>query len=349
MKNIAIKLILVALLLVVFSCDEPDTTVTNIIHQDGSVTRKIEMSNNENKFKLSGLQVPFDSTWIIKDSISLNNKGDTTWIKTAEKLFKNVEEINKSYQADKGANRDISRKAEFVKRFKWFNTEFRFSEIIDRKMLYGYPIKDYLNREELTYFYSPESVNSVKLNSPDSLKYKALEDTIKTKVDYWTTKNMVSEWIGEFTRLTEGVPGNDITKKSLKARESEFIKIVETNDRKFDSLWSKGIILKEMIGESNSIKFKTEADTALDIITKRLFANFNEYSVRIVLPGKVIGTNGFIDKTEVLLWPVKSDYFMTEPYIMWAESKMSNIWAWIVSGIFLLFVIAGLIFRIVKK
>jgi hypothetical protein len=67
------------------------------------------------------------------------------------------------------------------------------------------------------------------------------------------------------------------------------------------------------------------------------------------MPGKVIGTNGFIDKTEILLWPVKSDYFMTEPYEMYAESKMSNKWAWIVSGLFLLFVISGLLIRIIRK
>jgi hypothetical protein len=50
-----------------------------------------------------------------------------------------------------------------------------------------------------------------------------------------------------------------------------------------------------------------------------------------------------------LLWPVKSDFFMTEPYEMWAESKTPNTWAWIVSGIFLVFVLTGVIVRIIKK
>ncbi len=33
------------------SCDEPETVVTNIVHPDGSVTRKIEMRNSKNKFE----------------------------------------------------------------------------------------------------------------------------------------------------------------------------------------------------------------------------------------------------------------------------------------------------------
>ena len=67
------------------------------------------------------------------------------------------------------------------------------------------------------------------------------------------------------------------------------------------------------------------------------------------MPGKVIGTNGFIDKTEVLLWPVKSEYFMTEQYEMWAESKVINTWAWVVTGAFILFVITGLFIRLFRK
>jgi hypothetical protein len=63
------------------------------------------------------------------------------------------------------------------------------------------------------------------------------------------------------------------------------------------------------------------------------------------MPGKVTGSNGFIDSTSVLLWPVKSDYFLTEPYEMWAESKVPNRWAWILSGFFLLFVVTGIIIK----
>ena len=299
MKSKAIKSVLIAVLLIVFSCDEPETTVTNIVHPDGSVTRKIEMRNHKNNFKLSDLQVPFDSTWIVKDTIEIGKKKDTTFIKTAEKQFRNVEEINKSYCTDKGANKAVSRKALFVKKFRWFNTEYRFSELIDKKMSNGYPIKDFLNREELNYFYSPESIQAEKKNGPDSLKYKALEDTISKKVDKWSLKSIVSGWIMEFSRLSEGKSGNDLTRESLKPRENEFVRLIKIYDNKFDSLWKAGTILKEMIGEKNAIRFKTEADTAIEIVTRHAFADFRNYMVRIVMPGKAIGTNGFIDKTEI--------------------------------------------------
>jgi hypothetical protein len=349
MNSKSIKLVVSFILIMIFSCDEPETVVTNIVHPDGSVTRKVEMKSIKNNFEISNLQVPFDSTWIVRDSLEISEKGDTIWVKRAEKLFKNADEINRSYLADSGANKAVSRKTEFRKKFRWFNTEYRFAEIIDKKMSYGYPVTELLDQEELQWFYSPENVTDEKKNGPDSLRFRALNDTISKKTDKWFLKNLVSEWIGTFSKLAAGKAGNDMSFEALKAREDEFVKIVEGSGDKFDSLWTNGILLKEFIGEANALKYKVEADSAIEIVTENVLFDFSDYTQRIIMPGKVIGTNGFIDSTKVLLWPVKSDFFLTQQYEMWAESKTPNRWTWIVSGIFLVFVLAGIIFRMIKK
>lgn len=93
MKRRPVKLIVSLILMLIVSCNEPETVVTNYIHTDGSVTRKLEMKSIEGdvnkRFKISDIQVPFDNTWAVKDTIRLDQKGDTTWIKTAIKQFKN--------------------------------------------------------------------------------------------------------------------------------------------------------------------------------------------------------------------------------------------------------------------
>ena len=132
---------------------------------------------------------------------------------------------------------------------------------------------------------------------------------------------------------------------SLNARESYFTDLIMENEDKFDSLWSNGILLADIIGRTNAEKYKLDADSALNMVTGRVWVNFKNYTVRIILPGRVTATNGFFDSTQELLWPVKSDYFLTTPYMMSAESKVPNIWAWIISGLFIGFVFAGFIFR----
>lgn len=349
MKNKSVKIVIAFILTFVMSCGDPQTIVTNYVHPDGSVTRKIEMRSSEkNKFGKENLQVPCDSTWAIRDSIEIGEKGDTTWIRRAEKLFNNVEEINLAYKTDSGPDRQISRYAGFEKKFRWFNTEFRFFERIDSKLSFGYPVGSFLNKEELAYFYSPDAFRQSKENGADSLKFRSLADSVRLKTDDWTTKNIISEWIEEFSILTGTSPDRDFSRESLKAREDEFAKIFRL-DEDIDSLWSEGIILREIIGEASTLKYKNEADTAMERVIERYFVDFKEYTVSIVMPGKLTGTNGFIDSSQVLIWPVKSDYFLTEPYEMWAESRVPNRWAWIVSVFFLVFVLAGVTFRIIKK
>ncbi len=345
MKYRNLKMITAGALVLIASCNDPKTVVTDIVHADGSVTRKIEMKNSENNFKVSEIQVPFDNTWTIRDSLEINEKGDTTWVKRAEKLFKNADDINSDYKADSSYNKGISRKVAFSKKFKWFHSNYRFAEIIDKKLLYGYPVSDFLNKEEQVWFYSPENVKNKKENSVDSLKFKMLNDSVETKTERWLYKNIISEWIGEFGKLIGEKSSSGIDIESLKAREGELVKLIDKIDeseQNFDSLWNQGLILKDFIGEANALRYKEEGDSALNLATESIFITFRQYAVKMVMPGKVTGSNGFIDSTGILFWPVTSDFFLTEPYEMWAESKVPNLWAWIISGLFVVFVFTGI-------
>lgn len=349
----SIKMLLMGFLMMLISCNEPVTVVTDYVHADGSVTRAVLMKSTESKsaerFKISDLQIPLDDQWKIDDSFSVSEKGDTTWIRRAERNFRDVAELNLTYKADSGYNKNVIRHATFKKSFRWFNTEYRFSEVIDNKLFHGYPLKDFLNEKELEFFYSPDSIILSMQMGPDSLKYKAFGDSISAKTDKWMARNLVSEWIAEFSKLTEEKASGEMTYQSLKSRENIFAEIVERNDRQLDSLWKNGILLREFIGEENALKYKTEADSALSIVTNSFWVNFREYSVKISMPGKLIASNGFVDSSNIMLWPVKSDYFLTEPYEMWAESRIPNRWAWILSAIFLAFVLAGVLRRGIKK
>ena len=149
MKKNHIRIIVLLMLSIAVSCDEPDTVVTNIVHPDGSVTRKIVMRNTKNIFNKAELQLPFDSTWIVIDSMQVSSKGDTTWIKSAEKLFKSVEEINSEYKNDSSVNGKMTRFAGFNKKFRWFNTQYRYSESINKLIPSGYSVRNFLTDEEL--------------------------------------------------------------------------------------------------------------------------------------------------------------------------------------------------------
>jgi len=349
MNSYKLKLIVTVLLVAVISCNEPDTLILNVVHPDGSVTRKLEMRNDVNNFKIAEIQVPFDSTWIRKDSVEISDKGDTTWIIRAEKWFANTEEINLSYKNDSGINRIYSRYSDFSKRFRWFNTLYKFSETIERNFKYGYPVRNFLDSDELEWFYSPAENNQIRLAGSDSSKYKALSDSVEKKKEEWFFAAMVSEWVNEFYQLLNEETRSKTGMSVVKDWEARMLKVLRENEMDFDSLWKSGFVLKKCLGEQDALKFKNEADSALAIVEDRFVISFGDYTMQMEMPGSIIASNGFADSSGRLIWPVVYDYFFTEDYIMWAESKVPNIWAWVLSGVFIVFVFTGFLIRRKKK
>ena len=78
MKRKLHKLALGICLIMVVSCNEPETVITNYIHPDGSVTKRCgDEECSKNNFELSSVyRFLLISTWIITDSIEINENGD---------------------------------------------------------------------------------------------------------------------------------------------------------------------------------------------------------------------------------------------------------------------------------
>jgi hypothetical protein len=345
MKRLSSRFVLFLVLSFAVSCDEPETVVTDVVHADGSVARKIEMRNSKNKFEKKDLQLPFDSTWTIRDTCQVGPKGDTTWIKTAEKLFQGVEEINMDYKKDTSVNGKYSRYSVFRKKFRWFFNEYRFAEIIDRRIETDYPLADFLNPVELNYYYAPDFLKFSREHGPDSLRFRQIADSVEKKTEDWSINIFAEIWAREFSRLTSGKIWPLSDTGAIKSAERKAIKVIGENGNKFDSLWSAGILQRKIIGDSLGVVYRNEADSAFNLVLNEFLADFRSYSVRIVMPGKLTGTNGYMDSTKTLTWPVSSDFFLTDRYEMWAESRTTNMWAWLLSGMFLAFVIAGLLIQ----
>ncbi|MGQ9621526.1 MAG: hypothetical protein ACUVTX_11175 [Bacteroidales bacterium] len=111
---------------------------------DGSVFRKIKMSNTENNLKVENVKAPYNSSWTAKDTFEISSEGDAAWIRIAEKLFRSWNEINICYNSDSICNRYYKHRVEFDKRFRWFYTRFRFVEIVEPRIKNGYPVSRFM-------------------------------------------------------------------------------------------------------------------------------------------------------------------------------------------------------------
>jgi hypothetical protein len=325
-------------MLLLFSCEDPDTVVTNYVHPDGSVTRKVVMKRTSEINVPWHHQVPVDSSWNITKTL-IPGETDTTWVVTAEKFFASADEINEAYRADSGSNRMLVRSASFKRSFRWFYTFYRYSEKVERILFAEVKAEQFFTQEDISYFYMPAAMRDSLRQGADSLMYIekwALMDTLETQ---YLNRGMVEAWCAVYL---EANPEDSAFIHSRKELLTELMLPEELSD---DSIFSKAFgqdyteRKKEYLEQSVA-----EFDTLFE---KAMNAKF--YTCETIMPGKLIATNGFPDHSFKVSWPVDAKYFLSQDYEMWAESKTFNIWAWMVSGGFVLFVLLGLVWRWLKE
>ena len=336
--------LLIALLLIVISCNDPETTVTDCVRHDGSVLRKAELKYDKNELALKDYGIPVDSTWKLHDSLSISDRGDTTWFMIAEKLFESVDEINKSYLADTGKNSNVPRSSFFEHKFKWFTTVFYFSEKCGKSLVHGYPAANFLNTEEIEFRNMPAFKREEMLAGPDSLRYKALSDSLDEHTAKWMVRSFISEWIEETGAMCIASGKDTLVKEILRAHKTEFDTLILLNSD-FSKLYAK------IIGDSIYKRFQPELDSAIKVSNEKLDRSFSfkDYTMQIVMPEKVKSSNGYLMPGGEVAWPVKGELFLTDDYIMWAETKEVNYWAIFLTALALLIIPFEIIKHIRKK
>jgi hypothetical protein len=338
------KWIIISLFFFLISCESYETIIKNIVHKDGSVTREVVMRNNESgDFDPAKYKVPVDSTWNKNISLEINVNNDTTWVLTAEKLFLNVNEINDSYKKDSGSNKEMHRTAHFTKRFAWFTTIFRFSEKVEHSLEISCSVSDYLSPEELKFFYLPANVQHSLENGPDSTQTKELIDSIKDKTEEWYTSCFVRQSLNNFIELISEKPNVDIDQNEILSKESEIIELLKLE-------MSQDSLITKVFGKEFMRSFKVEIDSSLKMVENMLLhpLKSKSYDMKINMPGSIMATNGYINPSEEnnldkeVLWTVSGEYFLSEDYVMWVESRINNYYAWVITGLFVIFVFIGL-------
>ncbi len=330
-RKISMSLVLI---MAFISCEGPETTVTNIVDRNGSVVRKAELRYTQNKLNLADFKVPVDSSWSLRDTVVISAEGDTTWFLFAEKLFGSVDAINEMYLADTGINSSVTRSATFRRKFRWFTTTWYFAEKVDKSLLHGYPIKDFLTTEEISFRNLPKKISDELSMGPDSLEYRNLNDSVQLHTEQWMMRSLISEFIEDAGALCKSSGKDSLTSAILRSHENEFYKLAgEEGDL--------DVLCAEVLGDSIYERFKPELDSAAALFNRK-FDNswlFESYTMQIVMPADLKTTNGYMMNDGTLAWPVTGNHFLTDDYVMYAKSHAINYWAVIITLLLLALVV----------
>jgi hypothetical protein len=291
--------------------------------------------------------VPVDESWIKTVTYELDTTPaepgnifpdkDTTWIYTYARDFEDAEEINNLYEEGNDRFNHVKRRAEFSRKFNWFFSRILFIETIE-PMVQGVDPQEFFTQEEYEVFIMSDSELQQYINHPDSLMRRDFVDQVEVRTEDWMTMCLAEDYL---QRLADFAASHnaDIEKDSILSKKDLFIaKVEDESDIPELTALIFDVAPEVLFGDEISMFFEETGqfyEQVFDI-------GGSSYTMDFVMPGTLTDANGTIINKQRVSWDVSSERFFAMSFVMEAESRVINLWAWIVSAVFIVFVLTGL-------
>ncbi|MCG8309364.1 MAG: hypothetical protein MI975_18365 [Cytophagales bacterium] len=328
----------IAVLPFLAGCPETEN-VTTKINRDGSCIRTI---GNFDPRKFKGIDsikfdvpVPIDNSWL------LENINDSTAVLL--KVFESVGALNSMYSDDESALKVYKRKVELIKKFRWFYTVFEYSETY-KGILTEIPITNYMTKEEAESF-KMDSEEHPLLAGLDAKARNSLIGNIEERFGYWLHDNIYSLAFDDIIRLADSLHIIDLDEIRVKTLKDSISKRIDEGSKKMISLALGDDLeipdLAELMGvemgldsaDLSQLYHRVQQARLDEKYEKEILSGFGaDYNNEMIMPGQLIDTNAEIIREDTLAWEMDIIKFMDSDFVMHAESKVTNQWAYIVSG-----------------
>jgi len=249
----------------------------------------------------------------------------------AERHFKSAEEMRDEFQFDIIPLKPSSK---FEKKFKWFYTEYTFSETFPQPE-FSIPVYDYLTEEEAKYWFTGKGREAL---SPSGSVHFEILCNIGPKVNKWLGANYLAEICQYISEHYDEVPEPPIDKEAFAAEKCAFVKKAAetaTDDFLTDTWLSQ--VFKDYFGTDVYMKCISDKKDSLPSETWSMFMNFG-FAYSVVLPGKPYQSSYACVNGKVQTFNLNLGMIYAGDYTVTAKSRTANIWFWILTVILLVFV-----------
>jgi hypothetical protein len=362
MKTINYVLILV-LFLMVISCDNKTHYNTLVkINTDGTCYREFTESadssfmvgdTTHNRFP-----VVIDSTWKVSWTYSPESairKYNANWplkqwvwdkdtskhlsleVKV-RKDYRSVEAMSKTFKYDRLQWSGIKPKIKLEKKFRWFFTFYRYSETYPKyNKLNRVPVDSFLTKDDIRMFMGDNPKFSKELNGRE---IRDLLNEIDTKSNLWLNQNFFEEYYRIIQKDLHLIKGLEIDSARFALYKDSVLKSMkdpfEREPRKFLQVLDNYYKVKSFNALPDTSKPFHELKMFEENILLPFTANLN---YNLIIPGKIIDGGPRPAKGDTAVWYVDAYRFYLSDYTIYAESRVTNMWAFIISGIFIVGVV----------
>ncbi len=306
-------------------CREYKTTTK--INSDGSCERTVIVKDNTVEPHSLVFPIPADNSWKIKRT---KVKDDTTQtVYTATKYFGDVNSINNEYK-----NKDkIGLHVNLDKKFRWFYTYFDYEEVYHSYFPFrSIPLKKFLTPQEYEQYLKDDTTKA-----------------FKKRLDKYAEESYFEYFFDEFLALLGKNKIADLTPEYVASKKSIIKEHIDEYGDKTEKLMK---YMEKVLGTKSVWKLRDGIDNIVKSILEKMdhFSTANgSYKSEVTMPGIILSTNAKTVEGNKAVWEFEAGRFCYEDFTMTVQSRVANVWTFVVSGVIVLAVIVLLILPKFKK
>lgn len=371
----SIKILLFFSTLLLASCADNSEMLT-VIRPNGSCYREFTEnvkpsfltgdSIDENKFpvdvdSLSNIRWKCnDSEWICQfpvsknflDSIVKNNpkdslsKGKENSFTAILRLdFASVKEMHEKFKMKKShewSKMKVNHALE--KKFRWFYTYYKYSETYPQlKTDFKIPIDKYMTNDEASFWFTgqPNIVQGM-----NGIEIREFVGKLEDAYNIWYGLNV---WSNEFDVLVKNYDKIEIKPVSVERlkelRDTIFFSIKEKDKYEMKDVlnqYFKTTAFSPLWQGDSSVMRKYEKGAENQEYMSYFSKDFN---YKLIMPGKIISAINAVQHSDTLSWKLTAYRMAVSDYTIEAQSRKSNIWAFIVTGLILILAVGSFLWK----
>jgi hypothetical protein len=349
------------LILIVVACSDKMYRIDTQINSAGSGVRTIYARGDSAFLSGDTSHTPYlfsySPDWRFMVIDTLHTKLDKNYNVGIRKSFRSTDELNSGLTVSKEQFPLLTPVEQLKKHFRWFYTYYSF-KVVYHHLSEQLPVSidKYMTKEEQKCWFQGDFSG---YSGMTGYECKNELDDVAAKFDEWWGRNEYEISFNTVRHFAKETGGNPYFPELENVKDTLFVVL-----NLKDSIKNGGnvdVVSPERICNTLDAYFHTTAFSTLfsenkDRIThyydeqKRIAEEIpNKISLeyRLLLPGKVFNTNADWNRSDTLIWKVNGlRLYASEDYKLLAESRKTNVWAFILT---FLAGLGALIFGIRKK
>lgn len=356
MKTSSLYGIVLGATMLLGSCNLPDLKMHTIINADGSCNREVSYRNIMPKEKRDSLWGEGKTGWSqpLPENLNIDasyksqtvvGDGDTVTT-TFTCPFSSVEEMCEDTPLQLNGTR-LRSKAQLKKRFRWFYTEYNYTEIF---YCVGDSFKlaatDYADVEVVKYWFTGQP-NLVQGLSGAEASQKL--DEMEPFVSKWLNDNLFKTCFDYIVANYDSIANPPVCRErfvELHDSLSSYVLKGRDDDLPIDPADS----FREFFHSDAYAIFFDDSNPCGQELNKKYEDCLNIFSFNVpyllTMPGKVISTgNGTQQPDGTIFYPLTGERLIPQDYTITATSRKTNVWAYIVSLLIILLAAGSFIYK----